>query len=117
MGGFEQTKEKCRDARHVNWIQDLVQDIRYGLRTLRKSPSFTAVTVLTLALSRGIQDLRDGFSVPNFTDLIVIQSDELVKKLGRFDRVVWSSSCAQREEKYGEQNWVASSFTHERILH
>jgi len=35
MDGIEQTKEKCRDARRVNWIQDFVQDLHFSLRMLR----------------------------------------------------------------------------------
>src|SRR5947207_9353635 len=53
LGGPEQVKEQCRDARGTRWVEDLLQDVRYAVRTLRRMPGFAAVALLVLAVGIG----------------------------------------------------------------
>src|SRR5688500_12619595 len=50
FGGVQQTREAHRGVRRAAWIEELGADIRYALRTLRRSPTLAGAAILTLAL-------------------------------------------------------------------
>ena len=78
FGGVEPMKERYRDRRGLPWIDDLVRDVRYGFRTLRRHPGLTATAILTLALGIGASTAL--FSVINavmLRPLPVPRPDEL----------------------------------------
>ena len=61
--GIEAVKDWSRDARRVGWIEDILRDARYALRTLRQKPAFAAIAVVSLAV--GIAAATGVFSIVN----------------------------------------------------
>src|SRR5882757_4294627 len=54
FGGVEQIKECVREQRGWLWLEQMRQDLRFGVRTLANAPGFTSIAVLTLALGIGV---------------------------------------------------------------
>jgi putative ABC transport system permease protein len=115
LGGPEQVKEHCRDARGTRWLDDLLQDLRYGARMLMKNPGFAFVAIITVAA--GIATNTTIFSV----------ADALILRPFRFPNqerlvMVWERSIAQGGFDHGLaapgnfNDWREQSQSFERLI-
>jgi putative ABC transport system permease protein len=83
FGGVEQVKEECRDARGMIFIADLLRDLRYASRSLRRSPGFTLTAIAMLAIGIGL-----NAAVFTLMNTVLFKGFPLVK---RNDRILYIS--------------------------
>jgi predicted permease len=105
-GGVEQAKELHRDARSLFWLEQMLQDVRHAWRSLRKSPGFVTVALLSLAFGIGVN--TSIFTLVNgilLKKLPVPDPDRIVQlraHVAQFDSSGFSYPVFRELRKHGE---------------
>src|SRR5262245_39665794 len=85
FGGVSRIQEDCRDMRRTRWIEDFASDIRYAMRLFAKSPGFTAIALLSLALGIGANTaIFTVVETVMLRELPVREPGDLVQIVGAF---------------------------------
>jgi putative ABC transport system permease protein len=112
VGGVEQVKEACRDARGTRWLEDFASDLRYAWRGLLQRPTFAAVAVLSLALGIGANTAL--FSIIDSLirrSLPVREPERLVLLEGSWTNPIWEQIRERQHELFdGAVAWSGADF-------
>lgn len=106
IGGMEQVKEECRDARGWRLVADIGHDVSYGARMLRHSPGFAVVAVLTLALGIGA-----NISMLGVVDALLVSMPAHIRAP---EQLVYAGQVWKQESTvapvliYGQYQWLSS---------
>jgi hypothetical protein len=115
MEGLEQRKEEMRDMRRIHWLTDFIDDVRYAIRSLRRTPGLSAFVVVTLALGIGMTAMP--FSMIDaliFRPYPVPHPGGVVNLVGtsrdtRYDDVSYREDLALRDRTTSYEGVLASS--------
>src|SRR5205807_1187965 len=109
FGGIERAKEECREARGVNFIDSLFEDLRFGLRMLGKTPGFTVVATLTLTLGIGANTAVFGvvnsvllkpLNYPKAEELVALHQDRKSTRLNSSHLVIsYAVFCLKKKTR------------------
>lgn len=114
MGGLEQRKEQIRDTRHIHWLTDFFDDLRYAVRSLRRTPGLAAFVVLTIALGVGMTStpfsmldvlIFRPYPVPRPAEVVTLVS---TSRENRFDGFSHREYLDLREQTQSYEGVIAS---------
>jgi len=124
IGGVTQLQERCRDERGLHWIETARQDVRYAFRSLRKTPAFTTVAVLSLALGVGANTaifslidsiLLNSLPVKNPQELVFVRTNRV--KVGNFEvsRSILNRDFELMQQRATQIEGIASEMASDRL--
>ena len=112
LGGIEYAKDLHRDARSFAWLDDVRHDLVYAVRMLRRSPGFTAIAIVTLAVGIGIN--AAVFTVTNAT---LFKGFPLVQENDRLLYMTSGRGCCVSYPAFEDWRAQATSFSGMAIVH